>query len=315
MPLPSEINGVSVNLGNNMLVRPPVYKGETNPVCLDIVGNKFKPVQNIDAANVFAEYVENGQMTMETAGALKNGTVVWFLAKTTEAFSLAGGDEVRGYFAGFNFHKFGRSMIWKFLMTRVVCANTMAVGLNEKGLTAGKNGAIGEWRLSHSREFDADAIEEMKVSLGMKHAMTTFKDQAAILSTAAINEQGIVRYLARVFAPKLVLNEKTLLVVVDGKEYKMTMPKTLDAVANINSELISGKNLFKRAAKAFNDQPGLDLPSSRGKVWSALNGCTYVLDHVFGNNDESRMYNATIGRSVAIKEHGLRVALEFAKAA
>ena len=49
---------------------------------LSIVSDKWQPIQNHEAFSVFNEFVERGGMTMETAGSLRDGRLVWALAKT-----------------------------------------------------------------------------------------------------------------------------------------------------------------------------------------------------------------------------------------
>jgi hypothetical protein len=36
------------------------------------------------------------------------------------------------------------------------------------------------------------------------------------------------------------------------------------------------------------------------------------MDHVAGSNDETRMFNNTVGRGLTIKDHAMKVALEMA---
>ena len=44
-------------------------------------------------------------MSMETAGSLKGGKVVWALAKVKESFDIFGGDEVGAYLLFSNTHE------------------------------------------------------------------------------------------------------------------------------------------------------------------------------------------------------------------
>ena len=55
---------------------------------LDVVGTGWNPVQNSEAFEFFHDYVMAGDMEMHTAGSLKNGQLVWALAKTKESFEL-----------------------------------------------------------------------------------------------------------------------------------------------------------------------------------------------------------------------------------
>src|SRR5690606_3447487 len=48
---------------------------------LDIVGPQYVPTQNIEAFSFFDNFVKAGGATMETAGSLRGGKMVWGLAK------------------------------------------------------------------------------------------------------------------------------------------------------------------------------------------------------------------------------------------
>src|ERR1700677_3463010 len=65
-----------------------------NNFVFGIPTKKYNTVQNIEIVNLFKEYCEAGHATLDTVGALRNGAVVWALAKLnggTKA-ELKGGD-------------------------------------------------------------------------------------------------------------------------------------------------------------------------------------------------------------------------------
>ena len=74
-------------------------------------------------------------MIMDTAGALKEGQIVWALADVKEGFKLFGEDEVRGYLLFSNPHIYGKSIDIKFVLERVVCNNTLTMAPCGKGPT------------------------------------------------------------------------------------------------------------------------------------------------------------------------------------
>src|SRR5665213_2121595 len=71
---------------------------------LSMVGPRWVPVQNAEAFAFYNELVADGSMTMETAGALCGGKMVWALAKLKDSFTLFGGDTVQGYLLFSNPH-------------------------------------------------------------------------------------------------------------------------------------------------------------------------------------------------------------------
>ena len=84
-------NNQEMATGQKALVR------ETDGRILTTVGENWNPVQNEDAFNFFSEYCMSGDMEMHTAGSLKDGQMVWALAKVKDSFEIFGGDRVDSY--------------------------------------------------------------------------------------------------------------------------------------------------------------------------------------------------------------------------
>ena len=133
----------NVETGQEALVR------ESDGRILTNVSGNWKPCQNEDAFNFFNDFVAAGDMKMDTAGSLKDGQIVFAAADVNDGFTLAGGDEVKGYLLFSNPHVYGKSIDVKFIMTRVVCNNTLSMALTERGQPA--------VRLSHRNEFNPDS--------------------------------------------------------------------------------------------------------------------------------------------------------------
>ena len=53
---------------------------------LSNVSDGWEPCQNVDAFSIFEEFVERNELEMHTAGSLKDGRVVWSLAKMKDQF-------------------------------------------------------------------------------------------------------------------------------------------------------------------------------------------------------------------------------------
>lgn len=125
---------------------------------LDVVGSRYIPVQNKDAFDFFKEFVEAGKATLETAGSLKGGRLVWGLAKLNTSFTMSGSDKTNGYLLCACPHEQGKSLLFKTTAIRVVCNNTFTAALQEGG---------NEWRMGHRTAFDGVKIEEAKTALGI----------------------------------------------------------------------------------------------------------------------------------------------------
>ena len=101
-----DINGEQVRTGQQALVRTSDCTILTN------VTDAWNPLQNEEAFDFFAEYVAAGDMEMHTAGSLKNGQIVWALAKVKESFDVFGEDQVDSYFLFSNPHQYGNCLLY-----------------------------------------------------------------------------------------------------------------------------------------------------------------------------------------------------------
>jgi len=176
-------NGEQVETGQQALVR------STDGKILTQVGPGWNPVQNSEAFEFFTDFVNAGDMVMDTAGSLKEGRLVWALADVRDGFSLFNGDEVKGYLLFSNPHVYGKSIDIKFVMERVVCNNTLSVALNEAGQPS--------VRVNHRSVFDANKVKEI---LGLSHnKVEKFKEAAEFLGSKNYNRETLIRFFGDVF--------------------------------------------------------------------------------------------------------------------
>lgn len=202
----AEVAGKKVAVGKSALVR------DSDDRILDVVSDDWNILQNEKAFEFFHDFVAAGDMEMHTAGSLRDGQLVWALAKVHDGFTLFEGDTVESYLLFSNPHKYGWSIDVRFTPIRVVCNNTLTLSLN----TASKNMV----KVSHRREFDADMVKE---TLGVaKEKLVKYKEMAQFLGSKRYNDKTIVEYFKRVFP------------VVGGpdkkKEMSISASKALDVI-------------------------------------------------------------------------------------
>ena len=114
IPAYAKIDNKQVAIGQSALVRSFDSK------ILDVVSDDWNPVQNAEAFEFFNEFVAAGDMEMHTAGSLKDGQIVWGLAKVKESFELFKGDTIDSYLLFSNFHKYGFSTDVRFTPIREI---------------------------------------------------------------------------------------------------------------------------------------------------------------------------------------------------
>jgi len=272
VPAFADIDGQKTNVGWSALVRSSDHE------MLSVVSNDWNPVQNHEAFEFFHEYCAAGDMEMHTAGSLRDGQIVWVLAKIKESFELFKGDTVESFLLFTNPHKFGQSIDVRFTPIRVVCNNTLTLSLNQHADRMVKK--------SHRTEFDAAQVKEQ---LGIAtDKLAKYKEMAAFLGSKRYNDSTLKEYFNRVF-PVLAYNKE-----------KGPQRKDLSKSAT-------------RALEVIGTQPGAQF--AEGSWWQAFNAVTYLTDHEIGRSADSRLTSAWFGPNKNLKVKALETAVEFAEAA
>jgi phage/plasmid-like protein (TIGR03299 family) len=159
---------------------------------MDIVGQDWNPVQNAEAFEFFREFVDTGDMKMHTAGSLKDGKMVWALAKVNDGFTIKtaqGEDSVESYLLFSNPHQYGKSIDVRFTPIRVVCNNTLTLSLNQN---------VDQYvRMGHQRPFNA---EDAMTTLGMaQQKLGQYKEAAEYLCQKSYTTDDMLNYFNQVF--------------------------------------------------------------------------------------------------------------------
>ena len=267
------ISGEQVKTGQQALVRT------SDNTILTNVGEGWNPVQNSEAFDFFTDFVMEGDMEMHTAGSLKNGQIVWALAKVKESFDLFGEDRVDSYMLFSNPHQYGKAIDVRFTPIRVVCNNTLTMSLNAQADRAVKIG--------HRTEFNADLVKE-KLGLATEK-FAKYKEMAQFLGSKRFKVEDLLNFYNDI-APHST---------TEGKEKVITSYEDLSRGA-------------KMCFDALETQPGAELGA--GTWWQAFNSVTYYTDHQQGRNSENRLYNQWFGYNQTRKVKAAESAVQYAMA-
>lgn len=120
---------------------------------LGIVGERYKVVQNSDAF-AFTDALLGEGVRYETAGSLKDGKVIWLLAKMPESVEILG-DKVDPYMVFTNTHDGSGAVRVCMTPVRVVCNNT---------LNAAMRGAKRVWSARHTGSV-TDKLDDARETL------------------------------------------------------------------------------------------------------------------------------------------------------
>lgn len=271
-PAYATVDGEKIRVGRDVLVR------SSDKAVLDTVGSDWYPVQNSEAFEFFNEYCEAGDMEMHTAGSLRNGQIVWVLAKVKQSFELFHGDTVESFLLFTNPHRFGQSLDVRFTPIRVVCNNTLTLSLNSASDRMVKK--------NHRTEFNASEVKEM---LGIAtDKLAKYKEMAEFLGSKRYTEEKLKEYFKAVF-PVLAYDKE-----------KGPQRKEVSKSATLALELVE-------------TQPGAKF--AEGSWWQAFNTVTFMTDHKIGRTADSRLTSAWFGPNKNLKVKALETAVEFAEAA
>ena len=266
---------IRTEAGNKGIGRSALVRSSDDRI-LDVVTDDWHPVQNAEAFEFFHEYCAAGDMEMHTAGSLRNGQIVWVLAKVKESFTVFGDDTVESYLLFTNPHRFGQSIDVRFTPIRVVCNNTLTTSLNMDSERMIKS--------SHRRAFDVETVKEQ---LGIAtDKLAKYKEMAEFLGSKRYSDSSLKEYFNRIF-PSLGSTK-------DDEETKMS-------------------RTAKIALDTVETQPGSKF--AEGSWWQAFNAVTFLTDHKIGRTADTRLTSAWFGPNRNLKIKALETAIEYAEAA
>lgn len=266
-----KVDGRYVKTGKQVLVRSSDNRVLTH------VSEEWEPVQNAEAFDFFNDFVGAGHMEMHTAGSLKDGNMVWALAKVNDSFDAISykgeQDRVESYLLFSNPHQYGKCIDIRFTAIRVVCNNTITLAL------AGKNDLV--VRLNHRRKFDAEMV---KKTLGIaEDRLDEYRQASQFLTKKRFTVDSLLDYYREVL-PSASKKDAD----------KLSLPA-------------------RKAQEALEIQPGAEF--GRGSWWQAFNSVTFTLDHLVGRGADTRLSSAWYGPNRQKKIAALNKAIEYAEAA
>jgi phage/plasmid-like protein (TIGR03299 family) len=171
---------------------------DTDDSLLSVVSDSWEPCQNDEAFTIFEEFVGRNELEMHTAGSLKDGQIVWGLAKMKEQFVLFDHDVTEQYLLLVNPHQFGKAIHVRNTPIRVVCNNTLSLSLSKDATVSANQ--------SHRCEFDPEAMKE---AIGIATLqLQKYADMARFLGSRQFNTGSVTAYFDEVFPNMSVKRKK-----------------------------------------------------------------------------------------------------------
>lgn len=246
--------------------RRVIYRSDTHAP-LSVVSTRYLAVQPGEVLEFFRDLTEGHGFTIETAGSLKEGAVIWALAKTGRNFEMAG-DETRQYVLLMTSCDTKLATRATLTSVRVVCWNTLSAAL--------KREAANLIVTRHNTKFDASAV---KRNLGLvDDTWDAFAANADRLASKRLADVDLKEALVHIFGDP------------DAPVDKQPQQRAMAQVF----ELYSGRGL------------GAALPSARGTAWGGLHAVTEYIDHhARENKPGARLTSAWMGRGEIVKARAL----------
>jgi phage/plasmid-like protein (TIGR03299 family) len=243
---------------------------------LGVVGPRYAPLQNSQAFAWFQPFLNAREAALHTAGALRQGSRVWVLAKLNrDPLVIAQGDEVEKFILLSHGHDGSLAVRVGFSPVRVLCSNTLAL--------AHRSDASKLIRLKHTKDVLENLANVREVMDLANQEFEATAEQYRLLARKDINQADLRKYVKRVLK-------------VEDKEEVSTR------TANQIEQII---RLFERGR-------GNDLPSIRGTYWAAYNGVSEWLGYERGRGPQSRLDSLWFGDSAVVNRRALEIALEMA---
>lgn len=257
--------------GNNGFRRIEGYKSlirSSDDKVLSVMKDTYTVLQNSDAFDFFSPFVEAKEASLETAGSLREGKLIWVMAKLNRApIEVGKGDEVNKFLLLSNSHDGTMAVRVGFSPVRVVCNNTLTASHNNS-----KSQLI---KLRHSKGVNnrLDNVQEIINAIDAKFEATA--EQYKYLASKVINQKQFETFVNIVFK----LNDK-------GDE----------------REKQRHKKMQETITRLFENGAGQHLKSAKGTRWGAYNAVTEYLTHEYGNNEETRLNANWFGYAANVNE-------------
>lgn len=253
-------------------------RSDTNDV-LGIVGPDWTPLQNRDSFRFFDKFIESGVASLETAGSLKGGEIVWVMAKLAiDPIEIVKNDPIVRYMLLSNGHNGQTAVRAGFTDTRVVCANTLSV--------AHDSTASRLIRIKHSPKVQEN-IENVKMIIdAANQEFVANMDQLKLLARKEINSTDVLNFVKLTFFENKIIT-------------------TTKTEANFSK-------MVRKMEELIETGRGVKTKKVKGTVWNLYNAATEYLSHEHGRSTENRLRSLWFGENNRLNQKILRNAMALA---
>jgi phage/plasmid-like protein (TIGR03299 family) len=277
---------------NTETVRIPVeshlanIRSDTGDI-LGVVTDGYQPYQNKELAQFILNVSEKNKdlIEIESAGSLKGGRKVWFLARTKSLIELGEGekDVTHPYIMFSNGHD-GSNALWVMpTMVRVVCNNTFVWAMREAEDMEAKGQSIA---FRHTSSIH-DRVEDARgVILNAINGVDAYANAAKVMAGTSIGGTGdVLDFFKDVYQTHWGLIPTQPKDKTEERQYKRAKDTVAKWLTNYENPRNTGSGLG-------------------GTAWAGLNAITEWADHdkISRGGDDGRILSNLWGTSNQIKQ-------------
>lgn len=228
------------------------YRTDTFAVLGNMLGKDYTVLQNSDALSILDDVVKvNDGILFQTAGSLRGGAVTFVCCSLPEKIIVNGKDEVEQYLVVCNSHD--KSMALKVFFTpiRVVCQNTLSLGVSK---------ATKSYSIRHTTGVKGNLAQAMQI-LGLADKNKGLAEEAFTqMAKVKMNQSNFWNYVGNVFFSE------------DEKSKLRNGEKVNDVVSSIKKKAIDGVLEFAETGVGQSE-------AGEGSAWWAYNAVTGYLSN------------------------------------
>lgn len=271
-----------------------LLRSDTGDAIGVVSANRYNVVQPAEIFEFFRHEFEENKLSLDTAGVLKKGRIVFANAKLSDdyAIEVAGKDRTVPYLTLMTSYDGSTATIAYLTMLRTVCNNTLSANLSATD-KAGR-----QWRTTHAQKFQPGMLKGAIGMLG--EALKVQADVYNALAARKVSRDEASAYFC------------TLMDI---------SPDDLNRIGKDGKKVVStrSENILKELAAAYVRGPGADLSTADGTAYGLLNAVTYYVDHKGQTRDtmgegtgRSRAASAMVGAGASLKRKALEQAAALA---
>ena len=245
---------------------------------LGYVPKSYQVLQNEQALNWFNPFIESGQATLETAGSLFNGEIIFITAKIgSDLLEIDTDDAIEKFVLLSNSHNGRTAVRVGFTPVRVVCNNTLKMAHTDQ--------ASKLLRVKHTVSMQASLIDIQSTIDLVNQQFIATAEQFKRLASKDVNQSDLNKYI------KIVFNREKL-----------------ESALNVdNTEVteIDKQTLEYKISEIFSKE-------DKHNYWTAYNSIQGYLQHEKGLNrstPETRYNSMWFGESDRLNVKALKTAL------